>query len=152
MKSKAVIVDMDGTMALVDRRRDLAMKPNGKINWDIFNNPDNLTIDQPNESIIELVRLLHMNDHKIIIVTGRFHRALGQTLKWLTQYTIPHDAIYTRADKDYRADTIIKREIYEEHIRDQWNVRWVIDDRKRVVDMWRNELNLTVLQVAEGDH
>ena len=143
---------MDGTLALIDRRRDLAMKPNGKLDWTIFNNPDNIELDQPNESIIELVSLLRENGHKIIIVTGRFHRALEQTLKWLTDRSIPHDAIYTRADKDHRADTIIKREIYEEHILNHWDVRWVVDDRKRVVEMWRNELNLTVLQVAEGDH
>jgi hypothetical protein len=151
-RPRAVIVDMDGTLALVDQRRDLAMKPNGKLDWDIFNNPDNIELDQPNEPIIELIRVFRETHHKIIIVTGRFHQALDRTMKWLSEHSVPYDAIHTRADKDYRADTVIKREIYEGHILNHWDARWVIDDRKRVVAMWRNELNLTVLQVAEGDH
>ena len=47
-------------------------------------------------------------------------------------------------------DTIIKRNIYEDMIKPRVNVRCVLDDRDRVVKMWR-EQGLKVLQVAEGD-
>lgn len=40
---------------------------------------------------------------------------------------------------DTRCDTIVKREIYEEHIKDKYNVLFVIDDRVKVVDMWREQ-------------
>ena len=33
---KTVIFDLDGTLALIDDRRALATKPDGKIDWDIF--------------------------------------------------------------------------------------------------------------------
>tara|TARA_R110002110_G_scaffold228815_1_gene444205 strand:+ start:159 stop:614 length:456 start_codon:yes stop_codon:yes gene_type:complete len=149
---KAIIVDLDGTVALIDRRRELAMKPNGKLDWDIFLDPENISLDEPNRPIINLVQLLQLAEYNVIIVTGRYQRALGETIKWLAWNSVPHTAIFTRANSDYREDSIVKREIFEHHIREHWDVRWVIDDRKRVVDMWRNELNLTVLQVAEGDH
>ena len=149
---KAIIVDLDGTVALIDQRRELAMKPNGKLDWDIFLDPENISLDEPNRPIINLVHLLKNAEYKIIIVTGRYQRALGESIKWLALNSVPHDAIFTRANTDYREDSIVKKEIFEHHIRDQWDVRWVIDDRKRVVDMWRYELNLTVLQVAEGNH
>ena len=30
---KTVIFDLDGTLALIDERRAISAKPNGKINW-----------------------------------------------------------------------------------------------------------------------
>jgi len=47
-------------------------------------------------------------------------------------------------------DTIIKRRIFEQQIRDNLD-KFVLDDRNQVVDMWRNDIGLKVLQVAEGD-
>ena len=40
-KDKIVIFDLDGTLALIDKRRALATKDNGKFDWDVFFNPDN---------------------------------------------------------------------------------------------------------------
>lgn len=51
---------------------------------------------------------------------------------------------------DSRRDAIVKREIFEEEIRDRWRVVGVFDDRQQVARRWR-ELGLTVSQVAEGD-
>ena len=33
MKKNTLIFDLDGTLAIVDKRRELATKPNGKIDW-----------------------------------------------------------------------------------------------------------------------
>ena len=38
---KIVIFDLDGTLALIDKRRDLATK-NGKMDWDVFFDKDNI--------------------------------------------------------------------------------------------------------------
>ena len=150
--NKAVIVDLDGTVALIDRRREFAMKPNGKLDWDIFLNPENIPLDEPNEPIIKLVQLLESVAYSIVIVSGRKHKMLRATILWLIKHNIPYHALFIRKSKDYRSDVIVKREIYDQYIDGVWDVKWVLDDRKRVVDMWRNELNLTVLHVAEGDH
>jgi len=55
-----------------------------------------------------------------------------------------------RSQGDTRPDEIVKREIYEEHIKPLYNVDFVLDDRNKVVKMWRS-LGLKVLQVAEGN-
>jgi hypothetical protein len=58
--------------------------------------------------------------------------------------------LFMRKTGDIRSDDIVKREIYETHIKPEWNVVCVLDDRQRVVDMWR-EIGLTCLQVDYGD-
>jgi len=55
-----------------------------------------------------------------------------------------------RKTGDSRKDSIVKREIFEEHIKGKYRIQFVLDDRNQVVEMWR-QLGLTCLQVAEGD-
>ena len=45
MKKDVVIFDLDGTLALIDDRRKLSTKPNGKMDWDTFFDPDNIKLD-----------------------------------------------------------------------------------------------------------
>ncbi len=47
-------------------------------------------------------------------------------------------------------DAIIKRRMFDEHIRANYNVLGVFDDRDRVVEMWRS-LGLTCFQVDKGN-
>jgi hypothetical protein len=54
-----------------------------------------------------------------------------------------------RAAGDTRADAVVKRELFDAHIRDRYAVTAVFDDRDSVVAMWRG-LGLTVFQVAYG--
>jgi FMN phosphatase YigB (HAD superfamily) len=39
---KAVIFDLDGTLADITKRREMSTKENGKIDWDIFLTPENI--------------------------------------------------------------------------------------------------------------
>ncbi len=39
---KIVIFDLDGTLALIDKRRDISTKDNGKMDWDVFFDRDNI--------------------------------------------------------------------------------------------------------------
>ena len=43
MDKKIVIFDLDGTLAIIDKRRDLARKPNGKFDWDVFHDASNIS-------------------------------------------------------------------------------------------------------------
>ena len=49
-----------------------------------------------------------------------------------------------------KKDSIVKKEIFDEYIKDKYYVEFILDDRNQVVDMWR-EMGLTCLQVAEGN-
>ena len=51
---------------------------------------------------------------------------------------------------DFRPDEEIKKEIYFNKIINNYNILFVLDDRAKVVKMWR-ELKLTCLQVDDGD-
>ena len=55
---KKVIFDLDGTLALIDKRRELSTKEDGKINWDIFFDPKNIQLDLPNTPIIEMAKMM----------------------------------------------------------------------------------------------
>ena len=65
---KIVIFDLDGTLALIDDRRDLATKDNGKFDWDVFFNPDNISLDLPNQPVIDMANLLSKQGFRIFIL------------------------------------------------------------------------------------
>jgi trehalose-6-phosphatase len=86
-----------------------------------------------------------------IIVSGRSEDFRNVTEQWLTDNGITYKHLYMRPSGNKENDRIVKREIYEQLIQPHYTVVCCIDDRNRVVDMWRNELNLRCLQVTDGD-
>ena len=161
-KELAIIVDVDGTLADMRGVR-------GPFEW------DKVHLDKPHQDIIDLVRDLcyievptgeledefeygelvrsheiYKMKYKIIITTGRDGVCEEATKKWLKDHKIHFDEFYIRKAGDFRKDNIIKSEIYMDHIRPKYDVKFVIDDRDQVVDMWRS-LGLRVLQVAPGN-
>ena len=54
---KSIIFDLDGTLALIDDRRTLSTKDNGKIDWDIFFDPNNINLDKPNQPVIKVAQM-----------------------------------------------------------------------------------------------
>jgi len=74
-----------------------------------------------------------------------------QTERWLAKHNVPYDMLIMRKHTDTRKDSIIKKEIFDEHIKGKYFVRFVLDDRNQVVDMWRQDLGLPCLQVYYGD-
>ena len=55
-----------------------------------------------------------------------------------------------RAEKDYRKDTIVKREMYEQMLVDGYDPKLVFDDRPSVLRMWREIEGLQVVDVGHG--
>jgi hypothetical protein len=139
-KPQAWIVDIDGTLALKGDRKPFDWARVGE--------------DAPNGPVIAVVRALMCDGREIRYMSGRMEQCRDATVEWLRRHvmssTLPTD-LYMRPDDDYRPDEVLKREIYETRIRDQFEVVGVIDDRAKVVRMWRDELGLTCLQVADGD-
>jgi hypothetical protein len=58
--------------------------------------------------------------------------------------------LFMRKQHDNRADWIVKKELFVDEISNIYDVKFVLDDRQQVVDMWRS-LGLTCFQVAEGN-
>jgi predicted kinase len=134
---KIVLVDIDGTVALMGDRSPYDMTRVGE--------------DLPHDAVIAAVRAMHAAGHGIVYCTGRDESARPDTEAWLDRHVgVPYEALYMRALDDTRLDSVVKREIFERKVRDNYHVVGVFDDRMQVVRMWR-ELGLTVFQVAEGD-
>lgn len=137
----AIICDLDGTLAL----------HNGRSPYD----EEKCDQDLINEPILEILRCASAKS-EIIFVSGRHDTVREQTLKWLDIANrscsgIGKYSLLMRKAIDNRNDAIVKREIFMEHINGKYFVEFVLDDRDRVVDMWRKDLGLTCLQVNYGD-
>lgn len=133
---RAIICDLDGTLALL----------NGRNPYDA----SKCEQDHVNEPIADIVKKYHHNGYTIILVSGRSSQHQPQTERWLQAKAIPYHALFMRSNGDNRQDTLVKREIYEQHIYMHYHVHFVLDDRSSVIRLWR-ELGLTTLQVADGD-
>lgn len=87
---------------------------------------------------------------QIVFMSGREEKYRPQTIEFLEKHGISAGPLYMRATGDNRNDAIVKAELFNQHIRGKYNVLFAVDDRNRVVKMWR-DLGLTCLQVADGD-
>ena len=147
--NKTVIFDLDGTLALIDKRRDLATKDNGKMDWDVFFNPDNIDLDIPNQTVVDMADMLNKQGYTILILSGRSDVTYQATIDWLNKHDIWFDHLVMRPQNHlYLPDNDLKQMWLDGIGVD--NVAMVFDDRQQVVDMWRSN-GLTCFQVADGD-
>lgn len=133
---ECVICDLDGTLALIGKR-----------------NPyDASTCDQDklNGPVARYLKTCARDGMPIFLFSGREEKYREQTRQWLKYYEIPFHWLAMRPTGNSEKDVIIKRGMFEEYIRGDFNVHVVFDDRQCVVDAWR-DLGLMVFQVAEGD-
>lgn len=124
-KKDAVIFDIDGTIALMNNR--------GPFDW------DKVYKDDLNQVVSEHIDFHKSKDRSIILVTGRDKSCEKITKEWLELYNIEYDHLYMRPKNDYRKDTIVKREIYNDLLKAEYNVVAAYDDRLSVLEMWFNE-------------
>lgn len=139
-KPKAFLVDIDGTLAHMSDKR-------GPFDW------AKVGVDDPDEVVIQIVRSLFMDNdenYTVIVMSGRDESCRAETAKWLDLNGVPWNHLFMRPEKDMRPDNIIKAELFDQNVRDNFDVQFVLDDRDQVVEMWRR-MGLTCLQVAEGN-
>jgi hypothetical protein len=138
----AWLCDIDGTVAINTGR--------SPYDWSAVSG------DAPNEPVITVVRALAART-TIVFMSGRMEQCRTLTRQWLHTHVCDEGTdlckmspLLMREDGDTRPDQVVKRELYKRHVRSHYEVEGVLDDRSRVVRMWR-ELGLTCLQVAPGD-
>ena len=167
MNKNTIIFDLDGTLANIDIRRKKSLKPNGKMDWDVFFDASNISLDLPNEPVIKMAQLFAADGFNIVIFSGRNDRSFNTTKSWLSKHRVPFHKLVMRPDKflkwgDKIADGNIATqdmrfmpdEILKKHMLDAFvdinDVFLIVDDRDKVVKMWR-DLGLNTFQVAPGD-
>jgi len=144
MKQKAIICDIDGTLALMGNRSPFDYSQ--------------VIDDLPNTPIIQLLNTYTVlnrehpdwNQVKILLVTGREVTCEQETHLWMEHNGVSYDTMYMRKNGDRRPDYVTKNEIYEKYIKDQYKILFVLEDRDQAVKFWRS-IGMTCLQVAEGN-
>jgi len=131
--SDCVVSDIDGTLAIRGSRNPYDFS--------------RIMEDELNHVVAEHLEFHVKKNRKIIIVSGRDDSCLKETSEWLVKNGINYYALLMRKTGDKRKDSIVKEELYNEFIKNTFNVICIYDDRKQVVDKWR-QLGLTVFDVA----
>lgn len=131
----AIICDLDGTLCLRGDR-------------DPFDHSVAME-DAVNPSVATVLHKFK-DSHKILFVSGREEKWRIITEYWLWKHGFDfYHALWMRPTDDQRNDGDVKEEIWHWNIENQFNVLFVMDDRIRVVERWR-QLGQTVFQVAPG--
>lgn len=131
----AYLVDIDGTVALCGDR-------------DIYDGAK-AHLDTVNENVANVIGKLS-HGHPMIYMSGRSEEYREVTEGWLHDHGLLADHLHMRPAGDKRKDSTVKHELFNKHVRGNYNVAGVFDDRNQVVDMWR-AIGLTVFQVADGN-
>jgi len=135
-----ILVDLDGTMA----------KMNGRSPYEWLRVDE----DAPNVPVVGLVRELWDLGWRVIFMSGRDAICREKTIAWIAKYMQMNPnrvELYMRPEGDQRKDSIIKKELFDQHIRNKFHVRFVLDDRDAVVDVWRKEIGVPCFQVDYGN-
>jgi predicted kinase len=158
-KGRALVVDIDGTIADIEHRRKHVDRTLGKPNWMKFF--DEMHLDTPNQWCVDLVKAFYeasnrmtpeQQPYTIIFASGRpdNHRKMSE--EWLDK-ALGHriyQNLFMRRRDDSRQDNIVKEIILEFELKPLFKQLLVVDDRKQVVDMWRSH-GYTVLQCDVGN-
>lgn len=140
---ECVMVDIDGTLAHMTKEGRLRFGRQAPYSWKYVGE------DIVDEKLRTLLNLIN-NKYNIILLSGRDSSCRSETEAWLRDNNIHYDELFMRSENDNRKDYLIKLELFNKHIRGQYNVAWVFDDRLQVVNVWR-AVGLTCYQVAEGN-
>ena len=173
-----VVFDVDGTLMNIEHRVKYAKRNLPKLDaldypipnpdYDYGKFESEIVNDTPNHEVFAIAIALHLEEHRIIIASGRKRKQMNKTLEMLLAYGKEHmlseggkfwsddsklclrERVYFRADGDNRRDDVVKEEMYEQMLKDGYDPKLVFDDRQQVVDMWRSK-GIRVCQVAVGD-
>lgn len=136
---ETIICDLDGTLCLFEKEDK--SKPH-------YRNPyesGRCGNDLLNEAVASVV-----GKYNVIFVSGREDKYMPETIDWLHKHKMVWKALYMRKSGDNRKDSIVKEEIYKTKIEPNYDIKFVLDDRNQVVEMWRS-LGLVCFQVAPGN-
>lgn len=144
MKAKAIIFDIDGTLAI----RDTGPDGRGPFEWDRVGED---TVNRPVMTVAQMLAFAapFFADMEILLFSGRDERARYPTQLWLDEHLGYEAKLYMRSEGDNRRDAVVKKEMLD-GARELWDIIAVFDDRNRVVDMWRDN-GITCMQVCSRE-
>ncbi|MBT3584409.1 MAG: polynucleotide kinase [Halobacteriovoraceae bacterium] len=145
-RKKALLVDLDGTLADVEHRVHHVQGESK--DWKQFN--EKMGLDALNTWCREIIISFQERGYGVVFLTGRTEDYRGTSEEWLDSHDITYDKLFMRQRGDHRDDWDIKQGIYLEEIKPDFDILFVLEDRLNVVKMWR-ETGLVCLQCDWGD-
>ena len=143
-KPKAVVFDLDSTLCDCAHRHHLVKCD--KPNFPAFHQ---LCYD---DGVIQQVKFALdcyiQKGYKVVILTGRPIKYIEPTVDWLIDNMVEYDQLIMKRDGDPQGDVEFKKHVLQKLVLDNYEVVAVFEDRKKIVDMMRNQLNLFVFDVA----
>jgi hydroxymethylpyrimidine pyrophosphatase-like HAD family hydrolase len=139
-KSRAIICDLDGTLAINDGKRS-------------FYNDMKCYGDSVDPTVLYIVKIFRNGGYRLLFTSGRKEKSRYECMRWLRDKCsiAPDDyVLLMRKDEDNRSDKIVKEEMYVNDIEHKYEVEVCFDDRDCAVEAWRG-LGLKCFQVAPGD-
>ena len=144
-----VLCDLDGTLCdITHRLHHLSGK--AKKDWHGFFS--DIPGDTPRYEVMDMLRQYKAAGHEVIFVSARPEQYRDVTEEWIGKafnWERMHETLIMRKDRDSRDDTLVKQEIYDTYFKNQYPIEVVIDDRPKVIRMWRSN-GLNVIDVGPG--
>lgn len=148
MRTKAVIVDMDGTLCDVSsiRHHVIVTDDHPEKDFDAFHQASKDC--PPNEQALDFCRRAHEAGYVVVVVTARKDRHYAVSKTWLDEHMpVPFDGPIMRPDDLNYSDVVIKRKIHK-YLARHYDIRGACDDNPAIVALWK-ELGIPV-EVVPG--
>lgn len=141
-----VLCDIDGTIA--DTRHRLHFVQGEKKDWKGFFSQ--MHLDPVRAETFKIINDLCAEGYTLIFVSARPENYRDVTEQWLAENVgIKYFTLIMRKAGDKRDDDIVKKELLDAFFPDRSLIYKVIDDRPRVIRMWRDN-GLEVVDVGNG--
>ncbi|OBS08445.1 phosphatase domain-containing protein [Acidihalobacter prosperus] len=108
-----VICELDGVLALIEHRLHHLYNDTGERNWQAFHAA--CGGDMPNLPLIQRLNQARAAGTPVVLLSGRGAEVRAQTLQWLHDWQIAHDALWLRPEGDRRPALAFKAEVIERH-------------------------------------
>lgn len=141
---EAVIFDVDGTVARMVAR--------GPFDEHLVHTDEGIG------PVLDMAYAAYKTGKVLVFMSGRTDECKPATLQWLIDqmpwlmnFDCEFHLFMRRTVEDRgRPDDDVKYDLFNEHVAPHFHVVYTVDDRNKVVKMWR-EIGLVCAQVAEGD-
>lgn len=131
----AIICDLDGTLALFGNKNPYER--------DFIN-------DELNKAVNTCIKLYVASGRQLILFSGRSSKYLQETQLWLHNNGVEYHTLKMREEGDNRKDSIVKKEMFDNIVKDKYYIDFVLDDRLQVCRLWYS-LGLPIFRVGDPD-
>ena len=141
---KAVIFDIDGVLAEKSPERD-------------YREYDKVHLDNPIIHLFNIIEYcMDCKGYKVILITGRKEFCRELTEKWIIKFFNKNAdlrkvnnfddnfTLFMRGDKDHRKAVVLKKEIYETHIKGEYDVVACFDDDTEICEMYKKRRHFDI--------